>query len=137
MDRTSVETGCDAPEVFELVEAAFDGVADFVGLEVVWDGLVSSWVTRYDRFRADVRNQRAQGVRIISFVSQDPAGRQSFEQGRCERRVTTLTGREDEAQGSAKSVDGHMDLGCQSSSGTPQSLVPPFWPPPLPVAACW
>jgi hypothetical protein len=29
-----------------------------------------------------------------------------------------------------------MDFGRQSSSGTPQSLIPPFWPPPFPVAAC-
>jgi len=40
----------------------------------------------------------------------------------------------DSAQWAAQSIDGEMYLGRQTTSGSPQSLVPPFEP--LPVAAC-
>jgi hypothetical protein len=37
--------------------------------------------------------------------------------------IAGLTWREDEAQRSAKRIGQQMDFGCQSSSGTPQSLI--------------
>ena len=48
--------------------------------------------------------------------------------------IAGLSRSEDEAQGAAKAVGEHVDLGGQSAAGTPQSLVAV---PPFPVAACW
>ena len=49
-----------------------------------------------------------------------------------------LAAGQQEAQRPAERVSEQMDLGRQSTSGTPQSLVrSPFLAAPLPVAACW
>src|SRR5205085_12699684 len=49
-----------------------------------------------------------------------------------------LAAREQEAQRPSERVGEQMNLGRQSTSGTPQSLVrSPFLAAPLPVAACW
>ena len=48
-------------------------------------------------------------------------------------RVRRLASGKDEAYRSARGVSKHVDLGAQSSSGTPQSLV---LGPPFPHIAC-
>ena len=48
--------------------------------------------------------------------------------------VCRLTGCKKEAQWAAFAIRDQVDLGGQSSSGTPQSLIAA---PPFPVAACW
>ena len=137
MYGSPVEACGNATEVFELVEAAFDGVADLVCLEVVGDWTFAGRIAWDHCFSAHIGDQGSQSIGIIGLVSQDPTGRQAFQQGRSKRRVATLTRCQDQLEGSAQPIDGDVDLGGQSTSGTPQSLIPPFWPPPLPVAACW
>ena len=62
MNCASVEARCDASEVFELVEATLDGIADLVGFEVVRDEVLSGGIAGDYRLRTDVGDQRAQGV---------------------------------------------------------------------------
>ena len=121
-----VKACCDASKVFELVEAAFDGVADLICLEIIPDRFLAGWIARDDGFGAHFRDEFAQGVGIIGLVGQHPARRKPIKQGRGKRCIAALTGCEDDLQRSAKRIDSHVDFGCQSSSGTPQSLVPPF-----------
>jgi hypothetical protein len=136
VDRPGVGTCCNAAEVFEFVEAPFNRVSLFVGLGVVGDEGLACRIARNDGFGVHAGDQTGKSVGIIGFVGTHTAWRKAFEQVGSERSVAALARREDQLQRAAKRVGGHMDLCCQSSSGTPQSLIPPFWPPPLPVAAC-
>ena len=52
----------------------------------------------------------------------------------CLGGISSLTAGEDKAYGLASSINHHMNLGAQSSSGTPQSLA---LAPPFPQTACW
>lgn len=126
MGCTAVEACCDASEVLELVEAALDGVTDLVGLEVVRDQRLPGRIARDDRFGAHVRDEVTQGIGIVSLVGEHAARREAFEQGRGERCIAALSGCEDQLQRSAEGIHGHVDFGRQSSSGTPQSLIPLF-----------
>ena len=62
----------------------------------------------------------------------DVSGRDPAQEEYALRGVRSLTSGEDEADGLAPGVSHHMDLGAQSCSRTPQSLVlaPPFHTPP-------
>ena len=134
VDGTPVIAGGEAPEVFELAEAALDAVARAVGGDVVGDQSFSRPVGRDDCLSAEVGDDRAQGVRVIGFVGQHGLGPEAFKQGRRGERIATLAGGEDEADWPPEGVGGHVDLGGQSASGAPQSLIRG---PPFPVAACW
>jgi hypothetical protein len=70
------------------------------------------------------------GVGVIGFVGDYVPGAQALEQRESLGGVVDLTAGEEEAQRPAERVDGDVPLAGQSSSGTPQSLVPdpPFWP---------
>lgn len=124
----------DTAEVFEFVEASLDNVALLVGFEVIRDWPPAGRIAGDDGFSSHAGDQRAQGIGSIRLVGQNPSRRQTFKQGRSERRIATLAGGQDEFQRAAQRVDGDVDLGRQTTSGTPQSLLPPFEP--LPVAAC-
>lgn len=86
-----------------------------------------------DGFSPNVGDDGAQGVAVIGLIGKNAFGPEPFEQGRRLGDIAALTGRQDQAQRASATVDGHMDLGGQSTSGTPQSLV---LVPPFPVAAC-
>ncbi len=137
MRGAAVEACCDTSEVLELVEAAFDCVSDLIGLEVVGDQLLSGGIAGDHRFGAHVGDQASQGIGIIGLVGKHAARRKTLEQGRGDWSIASLAGRKEKLERSTEAIHRHVNLGCQSSSGTPQSLVPPFWPPPFPVAACW
>ena len=77
---------------------------------------------------------RSARLSVVGGVGDDVAGAATFEQGGRLGDVAGLSRCEDEAQGAAKAVGEHVDLGGQSASGTPQSLI---LAPPFPVAACW
>lgn len=74
-------------------------------------------------------------VRVIAFVGQHGLSAAAFEQ---RQRLGIFGGvacREAERDRLAEAVGQQVDLGRQSTSGTPQSLV--FAPFLRPVAACW
>lgn len=73
-------------------------------------------------------------IAIIGFVGQHGACLQAFEQVRRNRDVAGLAGRDAKPHRATEDVSEHVDLGRQSTSGTPQRLVAA---PPFPAAACW
>ncbi len=123
---TSVVAGCDAAEVLELVETALDAVAHLVGIEVVGNWVFPRRVAGNDGFGPGFGDDPPQLIGIICLVSQHPTGLEPFEQGGRLGDIAPLARREDDAQGAAPAVGRQMDLGGQSASGTPQSLIPPF-----------
>lgn len=88
--------------------------------------MFSGRVAWNDCLGAHIGDEGAKGIGIVGFVGKDAAGREALEQGRGERGIAALAGREDALERSAEPVHGHVDRGCQPSSGAPQSLVPPF-----------
>lgn len=71
VDGASVEAGCDTSEVFELVEAALNGIAELVGFEVVGDPAFSGWVSGDHRFALHVHDRSTQSVGIICLIRQN------------------------------------------------------------------
>ena len=75
------------------------------------------------------------GIRVVALVGQHRLGLVLAQQLDGLRAVVHLAAGEQKVQGQAKFVGQQMNLGRQTSSGTPQSLVrAPFL---RPVAACW
>ena len=129
----SVVSGCDASEVFDLVEVALDAVSVFVDFGVIADEALSSWIAGYDGLGLDVGDAVADGIGVVGCVGEHMAGPKPLHQRQGPGCVAGLSGREDHAERSTEGVTGDVDFGRQSASGTPQSLVPA---PPFPVAAC-
>lgn len=119
--------------MLQPVDAALDLITHFVDHFVVADELLARPVRRDDGLGALCLDERAQGVAVIGLVGEDVARRYAREQFRGGGDVALLAWRDDDPQRSAARIDEQMDLGGQSSSGTPQRLVPR---PPFPPAAC-
>ncbi len=134
VDCSSVVSCGDAPEVLELVEAAFDAITRLVDFEVVGDQALAGWVAGNDGGGADVGDEGTESIAIVGLVGEDVGWPEAVEKGRRLRHVAGLSGRENDPQGPPLCIGGEMDLGGQSTSGTPQSLI---LVPPFPVAACW
>ena len=81
----------------------------------------------------------AQAVGVIGAVGENGGGPMAFQKGWNGQDVVALTWCDEEADGPTKAVARHVDLGRQSTSGTPHSRVeaPFFRPLPRPVVACW
>src|SRR5262245_29491512 len=128
MGSPSVEAGCEAPEVFELVEAAFDPVAVFVEVDVVRDRDLARWDGWDDGEHAGIGDELAKMVAVVGFVSNYGAALDALEQRRGGDDVVDLSAGGNEAQRPTKRIGEHVDFAGQSSSGSPQSLVlvPPF-----------
>lgn len=134
MGVIAVEAGGDAPEAFEPAEAAFDAVALLVKLLVVGKLYQPIGFRRDDRFDVLPGQQRAQGVGIIAPVGDEGFGWLVFEQFRGAQTVGLLAACKQQAQRPPQSIAQQMDLGGQSTTGSPQRLVTR---PLFPVAACW
>ena len=65
----------------------------------------------------------AQVVVVIGLVGEKGLSLEALQKGFGGEAVVPLAGGEDEAQRPAKSVADHMDLGGQTTSGTPQRLI--------------
>jgi hypothetical protein len=123
MDVSSVVPGRNAPKVFEFVEATFDAVAKPVGFGVMANVGYAAALGRDHGRCAQVGDEVAKSVAVIAPVGNHLASGLSVEQSMSLGEIAGLTWREDEAQRSAKRIGQQMDFGCQSSSGTPQSLI--------------
>src|SRR6187399_2518472 len=74
MGSSSVEACCEAPEVFELVEAAFDPIAVFVEVGVVRDRDLARRERWDDGEHAGIGDELAKMVAVVGFVSNYGAG---------------------------------------------------------------
>ena len=81
-----------------------------------------------------IGNEVAKGVAVVGLVGEDVIRPETVEQGRRLRHIPPLPRREDHPHGPSPGIGRKVDLGGQTSSRTPQSLVSA---PPFPVAACW
>jgi len=73
-------------------------------------------------------------IRIVSFVGDDRFGFDSLEQRMRVVDVMDLARAEQQSQRPPQGVNQQVDLGRQSSSTSPHSLI---GAPPFPVTACW
>lgn len=134
VDGSAIKAGGYSAVVLELVETAFDGVANLVSLEVIGDRAFSGWIAGDHRLGTHVLDEGSDCIGIIGFIGKHPQRLQAVQQGGRYRGIATLTRCQDQSQRAAQGIDGEVYLGRQTASGSPQSLAPPFEP--FPVAAC-
>ena len=132
VDGASIEPCCETAEVLELVQASFDAVSSLVQDCVVRDGDFAQTTGGDAGDHAGAGDDLAQLVAVVGFVGDDGTAIDTIEKRRSGDDVMSLPACEDEAQRSPEAVGEHMNLGGQSSSGTPQSLIlaPLFRSPP-------
>ena len=123
-----------AAELFETVEAAFDAIAKPVQDGVVRARLTSVEAGRDDRFGSHTLNMIEDGLAVIATISDHDFGVPLFQQREGLGIVAALPGRDPEGQRLTQAVNQQVNLGRQTASASPQSLVAPFL---RPVAACW
>jgi hypothetical protein len=120
--------GCDASELFELVEEALNDVALFVEFDVVvsLDLAVSFWWN--DDLSARLGDGFAKMVNIITLVRECYGRLEAVNEIMREGDVVALAGTGEEADGVAHSVSGRMDFCAQSAARLAQTLGvhPPF-----------
>ena len=132
----SAVASAEAAELFEPIEAAFDEVSLFIQGSVIASGLLPMPPRRDHGDRAQRLNRGDDLGRIVALVCDYSLGSLSFEQADCLSVFSGLSSRNAEGYWQAGFVGQKVDLGAQSTSGTPQSLI--FGAPFLrPVAACW
>jgi len=127
-------TSGEAAEVFESREAAFDAVSLFVEGLVVLPLQFAIGLRRDDRDRTHGCDMLDDGVGIVALVGQDILGLSPFQQGDGLCAVVGLPRSYEEVHRQSPLIGQQMDLGRQTSSGTPQSLVlAPFYGPSRPA----
>jgi hypothetical protein len=133
---SSFAVACGEPaEVFESVEASLDAVAELVERSVVWSLHLAADPGRDNRFSADGLDGGDDGVGVVAAVGHDDLGLATGQQRQRFGELAGLAAGESERDRFAEAVGEQVNLGAQSTSGTPQSLV--FAPFLRPVAACW
>ena len=120
--------------MFESVKASFDAVAELVEGSVVRSLHLSADLGGDDGFGPDGFDGRDDSVGVVAAVGHHDLGLTSRQQWQRFGELSRLPARESEGNGLAQAVGQQVDLGAQSTSGTPQSLV--FAPFLRPVAAC-
>jgi hypothetical protein len=134
-DSTFAVSGRESAEVLDSIEAAFDAVAEFVEGPVVWPLHFTADLGWDDGDGTHGLDGGDDGVGVIASVRHVDLGLTTGQQGRRFGELSGLASGKPEGDGLARAVGQQMDLGAQSTSGTPQSLV--FAPFLRPVAACW
>ena len=125
----------ESTKTLEFAEAAFDAIALFVEIFVVF-ALHLAVAFGWDHgFGSHGFNVLYDGVRVVALVGQHGHGLVLAQQLNGLGTVIYLAAGDKKIQGQAQLIGEQMNLGRQTSSGTPQSLVrAPFL---RPVAACW
>jgi hypothetical protein len=125
----------ESAETLEFTEATFDAIALFVEIFVVLALYLAVSSGRDHSFGSHGFNMLYDCVRIVALVGQHGLGLVLAQQLDSLGAVIHLAAGDKKVQGQAQFIGEQMDLGRQTSSGTPQSLVrAPFL---RPVAACW
>jgi hypothetical protein len=114
---------CDCSEAFELTEEALDEIAFAIEGEIDFAFDESIGFGRNDGCDAALVQGLDQGICIIGLVCEKGFGLDLFEQRRGLTKVGCLAGRKRHGHGVAESVDDHMDLGCQTASGSADGLI--------------
>ena len=133
VDSTSVLACGEAAEVFESIEAALNPVAVFVDVDVMGDVDLAVALRRDHGDGVHRGDPVAQVVAVIGFVGKHGVGALPIEKVGSGDDIAGLPWRDAQAQWAAKGIGEHVDLGRQTTSGTPQRLI---FGPPSPFAAC-
>ncbi len=122
--------------MLEAVEAAFDAVALLVEFAVVGSGLFPVPSGREDSHGSEAFDLGDDLGRVVALVRDDRFSLLALEQSDGLGVLRGLFGGDAEGDRQSIFIGQQMDLGAQTSSGTPQSRV--FGAPFLrPAAACW
>lgn len=130
-----VETGCDASEVLQLVEEAFDQIALTVEFGGDWALDHPGPLRRDMRSAADGSDQVEYGSGVIAAIGDEIAiWSEALDELGNGSMVGGVAGRQRDSQRQALAVDDRIDLGTQSSTRAAEGVIrAPFLPP----AACW
>ena len=120
--------------MLEPVEGTLNQVPALLDLTVILLGILTVRLGRYDRDGSLGVDEPQDFVAVISLVGNHVGGLDSCQQGYSLWGIMSLTSSEGKTYGLALGINHQMNLGAQSSSGTPQSLA---LAPPFPQAACW
>ena len=118
---------CDCSEAFEFTEEALDEVAFAIEDEIGFALDASIGFRRNDGCDAASFQGLDQGVCIIGLIRKKGFRLDLFEQRCGLAEIGCLAGRERHGNGVAKSVHDHMDLGCQTASGSSDGLTAPVF----------
>ena len=120
--------------MLEPVEAALDAIAKLVEGAVMWALHLAADLRRNDGFGPDAFDGGDYGIGVVAAVGHHDLRLAAGQQRQCFGELARLSTRQSEGDWLAQAVSQQMNLGAQSTSGTPQSLV--FAPFLRPVAAC-
>ena len=111
-----LEAGGDAPELFELGEAALDQVA--LAVELAVEGVVAGalWRGWDDSGCVHAGHDIAEMRRVIGAVGQHDLRRQAGDERGGLWHVATVTGGEAEGDGVAEPSHGHVDRAAQAAA---------------------
>ncbi len=122
--------------MLEPVEASFDAVPLLVQVSIVASLHLATAAAGDDGGCSEAFDLGDDGCRVVALVGHHDLGLAPLEQMDGFGVLGRLTCGEPEGDRVSLAVGQQVDFGCQSTSGTPQSLV--FGAPFLrPVAACW
>lgn len=133
MGVVAVEARGDATVELEFAKTSFDEVTLCVELFVVAVLMFAGALGWNDCLHSVGSDERSNLVGIVAFVGNHCLGGLSGQQRRGALAVRLLSSGEQQAQWAAQRIAEHMNLGGQSSTGSPQSLLTR---PLFPVAAC-
>ena len=112
VDEQLIISGCDASELFELVEEALDEIALLVEVDVVGALNLAIALGRDDDLRAFSSNCGAQMVGVVAFVGDGHLRVESPDEIMRESDIVALTGRGDQPERIAERVAGGVDFGA-------------------------
>ena len=131
MAGAAIIAGSEASKMLQFIEAALDAVALAVERLVVANASFAAAVGRDHRLHAGRLDGVADGIAVIGFIGDDRTALNAAQHRFGGTALMHLTTGQPDPQRPAEGVGQQMDLGGQSSSGTPQSCATemPSW--------CW
>lgn len=117
----------------EFPKTAFDAIALCIQCFVVPVLMAAVALGGNDRLHSFAARQGANRIGIVAFVSDDRLGRLPRQQRRDALAIGLFAASQQQPQRSAQRIAEQMNLGGQSATGSPQSLLTR---PLFPVAAC-
>lgn len=133
MGIVAIEAGGDAAMELEFAETAFDAIAFRIQRFVVPVLVGAVALGGNDNLHSFGASQRANRIGIVAFIGDYRLGGLSGQQRRGALAVGLLPAGQQQTQRSSQGITQQMNLGGQSATGSPQSLLAR---PLFPVAAC-
>ena len=119
-----VVAGCDAPELLQLVEEAFDVVALAIDDFLPPESLFAVGFVGNVGDRALITDVSTNTVGIVTLVGDDNgAGLEPFEQGLRAGHVVSLAGRDDQADRAAFRVDAGVDFRGEAAPASADTTI--------------